>query len=218
MTDKFSMADLTASLLAGEVRRLPAPEKTQAAEQEGEGASPLPVVSEAAQRPVRRRPDGAAQAEVSSRQLQRDARALAEAWLQALRAWHVHQATRVISSRTASGGGGNMRFLVGQYTSGSGSVSAGLSVRELSTPVGWVAESAVVRRCAADPLLSEVQEGRGLATLIHASGRGWAGQRAREYAAVLLALAHSLGDSKATEVLHLAFAEDRDTLSVELDQ
>lgn len=214
------MADLLAGLLAGGTSpSAPAPEKPQAAEQEGEGASPLPVVSEAAQRPVRRRPDGAAQAEVSSRQLQRDARALAEAWLQALREWDVHQTTRVISSRTASGGGGgNMRFMVGQYTSGSGSVSAGLSVRELSTPVGWVAESAVVRRCAADPLLSEVQEGRGLATLIHASGRGWAGQRAREYAAVLLALAHNLGDTKATEVLHLAFAEDRDTLSVELDQ
>lgn len=143
----------------------------------------------------------------SKRGQQRQARAYAEAWWQALREWDARAGAELVSSRNLySTRPPSQNSTVGQYASGGSSTV--LTFRVLRTPLGLVSESRVAALCNADPLLEEVRRGAGLATLIHASGRGWAGQRARQYGAAVLGLARDLGDTQAAEILHLVFAED----------
>lgn len=145
--------------------------------------------------------------QTGTRAQQREARAYAELWWQALREWDAQSGMEVVSSRNLySTRPPSQNPTVGQYTSG-GSITE-LRFRVLHTPIGLVSESRVAALCNADPLLEEVRRGKGLATLIHASGRGWAGKRAREYGAAVLGLARDLGDAKAAEVLTLVFAEE----------
>lgn len=137
----------------------------------------------------------------NNRQQQREVRDYAEAWLQALRAWETKQRSELVSNRSTAGGGGNMRFIVGQYTRGGSSIAA-LTFSEVHTPLGWVSEVAVARLCGADPLLERLRCGGGLATLCQ-SGGGWHQhrQQAQAYALAVLGMAQELGDERAKTAL-----------------
>lgn len=160
-----------------------------------------------------RTPDGQ---RPSPRQAQRDARMYAEQWYQALRDWEWKNRGELVPRDLAPKcpPKRQMTPVVGNWAAGDVMLP---SVR-VRTPIGWVNEFALARRCNEDKLLSEVRRGAGLATLHHASGRGWAGKRAREYGYAVLVLAHNVGDTRAADLLHLVFAEDSDTLSVELPE
>ncbi|WP_345467906.1 hypothetical protein [Deinococcus carri] len=155
------------------------------------------------------------QALTSGRQQQREARVHAEAWYQALREWGtVNERGEYLSGAGPRRSSGRMQVVgIGSY---GGPPGGFITYSRLHTPLGWVSESNVTALCNADPLLSEVRRGAGLATLMHASGRGWAGERARAYARAVLRLAAVLGDPRAGECLqHLVFAEDSSTISVD---
>lgn len=164
----------------------------------------LQAIAEQAPTPTRwrtlRTPEGL---RPSPRQAQRDARQYAEAWLQALRDWHVRGRTEYISSRNLHSNRppADGPRVVGQYTSGGS--QAALSYREMSTPIGWVAESAITRACNESPHLGRIRAGGGLGSLIHSSGQGWNGEEARAYAVALLELAAHLGDERAIHHLGL---------------
>lgn len=150
-----------------------------------------------------RTPDGL---RPSARQQQREARMYAEQWYQALREWiTVTRSDLVTGDGPRRSSGRQMVPVVGNW---GGSPWSSVTYTLIETPMGRVSQSAVARLCSADEWLSEVQKGEGLATLIHASGRGWAGQRAREYGRAALQLAAALGDPCAEELQHLVFAED----------
>lgn len=152
------------------------------------------------------------------RQQQRDARAHAEVWYQALRAWETSETDKV-KVHYGPAKASTMRVVgIGNYsTSGTGqggSFWAGVEMVHL--PNGLHRSNLVGGMCSADPLLSELHRGAGLATLMHASGRGWAGARARAYARAVLGLAVALGDEQArTHAQALAHAEETRTISVE---
>ena len=218
MAERFNMADLVAGLLGGGVSpSVPASGKLQATKQEGEGASPLPVVSEAAQRPVRRRPDGAAQAEVSSRQQQRDARAYAEGWWQAIREWDTRSngGILVLGERGRSGSGRQMVPVVGNWQSTPYGIHR---FDQVNTPMGWISETALSLACNASEVLSKLRDGGGRATLLHSNGRGWDGKEALGYGVQVLGLAVRLGDGAAIHHLELLNVGKNVTLFLELPQ
>ncbi|AFD25814.1 hypothetical protein [Deinococcus gobiensis] len=200
MTKKFSMADLTASLLGADHLN-----------REGE------MVGEPS-RPTRRRPAldvGNPDAQPSARQQQRDVRAYAESWHQALKDWQRRTGGLVVThERTSSGTGRQMTPVVGNWPS---TPAAGLWYSEVHTPMGWVAESALAVRCNAEPYLGRLRNGQGLVSLIHANGRGWNGAEARAYAAVVLGMAADLGDKRAIDNLKLLIVRESGTISLELD-
>ncbi|QLG11016.1 hypothetical protein HLB42_09700 [Deinococcus sp. D7000] len=204
MAERFKMADLIAAALAGKPQ-----------EQAERPSTPTPQ-PEAPQRPAseRRRPIGQTHTRevhaglvVGSRQAQRDARAYAELWWQALRDWDTRSdgGDLVIGSGQRSPSAGRMQVVgVGNW---GGAPTGTVWYTKLHTPMGWISESAVA--LAVSGPLERVRAGGGLATLIHASGRGWAGGPARTAGAAVLALAVSLGDQTAlTHLPHLPNAED----------
>lgn len=158
-----------------------------------------PVFSEA---PERRRPELWRTTQTpegfrpSPRQQQRDARAYAESWYAALRAWETRSSGQLVprdltprSSKTRL-----MQPVVGNW--GSGDVL--LRHIEVSTPMGWVSEAALSRLCNDNELLSRVRGGGGLERLSDPRG-GWHPHKAEAlaYARAVLRLATALGDSSA---------------------
>ncbi|THF88408.1 hypothetical protein E7T09_04160 [Deinococcus sp. KSM4-11] len=140
--------------------------------------------------------------ELTPRQLARQARSLAERWYQALRAWDTRISSEVLSSNLAppNGSGGNMRVVgVGNY----GLAGATITYSHVHTPLGWISENALAAtlRQHDGQLLDRIRAGQGLSTLLHASGRGWAGEQARNYARTALSVAASLGDPEALTCL-----------------
>lgn len=179
---------------------------------EGQTPTPTPAVPPAPasepQTPKRwrtlRTPDGQ---RPSPRQAQRDARQYAEAWYRAVRDWE----RRTNGGMLVIGGGGKhgskrqMTPVVGNW----GGAPYGVHhYAEISTPMGWVSEAAIAHRCNMDPLLGRLRAGGGLGSLIHGSGTGWNGQEAQAYAVAVLALAVSLGDTRAIDHLNLLKLRD----------
>lgn len=156
----------------------------------------------------------------SIRQQQRDARAYAERWYQALRAWETSETDKV-KVFWGPARASTMRVVgIGSYstsgTSQGGSGWAGVEMVHL--PNGQQRSNLVGGMCSADPLLSEIHRGAGLASLLHHTGRGWAypSDRAQAYAAAVLGLAVALGDQQArVHAQALAFAQAARTISVE---
>ncbi|GHG21544.1 hypothetical protein GCM10017784_11330 [Deinococcus indicus] len=156
----------------------------------------------------------------SIRQQQRDARAHAEVWYQALRAWETSETDKV-KVHYGPARASTMRVVgIGNYsTSGTGqggSFWAGVEMVHL--PNGLHRSNLVGGMCSADPLLSELHRGAGMGSLLHHSGRGWADPKARAmaYADAVLGLAVALGDEPArTHAQALAFARMARTISVE---
>ncbi|WP_088249198.1 hypothetical protein [Deinococcus indicus] len=157
----------------------------------------------------------------SIRQQQRDARAYAEVWYQALRAWETSETDRV-KVHYGPAKASTMRVVgIGNYsTSGTGqggSFWAGVEMVHL--PNGLHRSNLVGSMCSADPLLSEIHRGAGIASLLHHSGQGgWAypRDRAQAYATAVLDLAVALGDKQArVHAQALAFAQSARTISVE---
>lgn len=195
MTDKVNMANLT-----------------------GAGTRVLaPGEPEASQRPVRRRPDGAAQAEVSSRQQQRDARAYAESWWRAIREWETFTGggLLVIGERSRSGSGRQMVPVVGNW---SGTPAAVLEYTKVRTPMGWISETALALACNASEVLSKLRDGGGMGSLIHSSGQGWNGKEALGHGVLVLRVAARLGDQTANHHLDLLKLGKIATIFVELPQ
>lgn len=201
MTDKkFNMADLTTSLLAGEVALLPAPGKPQAGQQEAEAPADAPVVSGAAQPPARKRPEAwrtlRPPGQPSDRERMREVRAHAEAWYQALREWRVFESEPV---RIFMGPAKTSRMRVVGIAMGSGPGDSYLSSMELvSLPNGAHRSATVAAYCNSDPLLGRIRAGGGLASLVDERG-GWNRDKAAAvvYAQAVLRLAVSLGDGRA---------------------
>lgn len=197
MAERFKMADIIAAALAG------------TPQEQAERPSTPPPQPEAPQRPAseRRRPIGQTHTRevhagivVGSRQAQRDARAYAELWWQALREWHTFKGEEVVfssgpsrTSRMQVVGIGNWAGGVGQYGSYKGAEDM------LSTPIGalTVTRVALAITDQASPLLERLRSGKGPDSLIHSNGRGWNGENAPAYAAAVLALAMALGDTQA---------------------
>lgn len=156
----------------------------------------------------------------SIRQQQRDARAHAEVWYQALRAWETSETDKV-KVHYGPAKASTMRVVgIGNYsTSGTGqggSFWAGVEMVHL--PNGLHRSNLVGGICTADPLLSELHRGAGISSLLHHSGRGWAfpSDRAQAYASAVLGLAVALGDEQArVHAQALAFAQLARTISVE---
>lgn len=148
---------------------------------------------------------------VGNRQAQRDARTYVAPWWQAIREWDKHSdgGDLVIGSGKRRPSAGRMQVVgVGDW---SGAPTGAVWHTKLHTPLSWVSESTVAQAISG-PL--ECLWGRGgLATLIHASGRGWASDAARTAGAATLALSQE--DQKALGHLsHLPSVEDRPTLFV----
>ncbi|WP_155299620.1 hypothetical protein [Deinococcus kurensis] len=173
----------------------------------------------------RRRANPATREEVtqalgSIRQQQRDARAYAEVWYQALRAWETSETDKV-KVYWGPSKASTMRVVgIGSYstsgTSQGGSGWAGVEMVHL--PNGQHRSNLVGGMCSADPLLSEIHRGAGLGSLLHHSGRGWADPKARAvaYAEAVLGLATALDDQQAkVHAQALAFARVARTISVE---
>ncbi|GGK91502.1 hypothetical protein [Deinococcus radiotolerans] len=173
----------------------------------------------------RRRASPAARQEVtealgSIRQQQRDARAYAEVWYQALRAWETSETDKV-KVYWGPSKASTMRVVgIGSYsTSGtSQGGSAWVGVEMVHLPNGQHRSNLVGVMCSADPLLAEIHRGAGIASLLHHTGRGWAypSDRAQAYARSVLGLAQALGDERArVHAQALAFAQVARTISVE---
>lgn len=212
MSEKFNMADLTASLLAGDTSQLPSPAQPQAGQGEAEAPATPPVVSEAAQRPERKRPEAwrtlRAPGQPSDRERMREVRAHAEDWYQALREWQVFESEPV---RIFMGPAKTSRMRVVGIAMGSGPGDSYLSSMELvSLPNGAHRSATVSAYCNSDPLLGRIRAGASPASLMHQSGRGWGypSETAQAYAAAVLKLAAALGDGRArVDLQHLAFAQ-----------
>lgn len=140
--------------------------------------------------------------EWGKREQQREARALAEEWWQALRRWELkpgEEITAYYGNPKPSG----MR-LVGIAMGSAVGNSYTTNVEMVALPCGLREASKVGQLCAANPHLAELYRGAGLATLLHSNGRGWASQRARECGQAVLALASALGG----DTQHLVFVAD----------
>lgn len=137
----------------------------------------------------------------SPRQQQREARNRAEHWYQALREWYVVTRGEVVP-RDLSPKRSNTRLMV-PVVGNWGSGGVGLWTAQVLTPLGWVSESRLAHLCNADPLLCRVRSGGGLSSLIHSSGTGWNGHKARAYAVAALSLAVAVGDSGGIHHLEL---------------
>lgn len=169
---------------------------------------PPPSGSEAAQRPARRCPDAAAQSEVSSRQQQRDARVYAASWWRAIREWETRLSggLLVVGERSRSGTGRQMVPVVGNWSS---TPSGALRYTQVSTPMGWISETALALACNANETLGRTRAGTGMASLIRVTGQGWNGKEAFGYAVIVLGMATQLGDQTAAHHLELLQAKMR---------
>lgn len=129
--------------------------------------------------------------EWGKREQERERRDLAEQWWQALRRWELKPG-ETITAYYGNPKPSGMQ-LVGIALGSSAGNSYQTQVEMVVLPCGLREAKLVGQLCAANPHLAELYRGAGLATLIHSSGRGWAGQRARECGAAVLQLADSLG-------------------------
>lgn len=170
-------------------------------------ATTPPLTPEAPQRPARERrryetPTRQVHREWGKREQQREARARAEEWWQALRRWQVRDGGMLVISGGGPKGGAKRQMtpVVGNWAE---KPWGHCLYTEIHTPLGWISERAVARLCSADPLLSRVRGGGGLATLCDERG-GWNrnGEQARAYARAVLTLADQLGDERAGSLLH----------------
>lgn len=189
------MRDLLAISSPVETRQAPASPDT------------LPPTPEAPQKPARERrrfetPTRQVHREWGKRERERERRDLAEQWWQALRRWQIKpgaEITAYYGNPKPSG----MRVL--GIAMGSAAANSYTTNVELVVLPNGLHEAALVgRMCAANPHLTELYRGAGLATLIHSNGRGWASQRARECGQAVLALAAVLGG----DTQHLVFVAD----------
>lgn len=194
----------------------------------GEGQTPTPTPATPPmpagepQAPKRwrtlRTPDGQ---RPSPRQAQRDARQYAEAWYQALKAWRV-VVPPVLTPVIRYGGGWSDPIT----TMGDGAPDRPSGLELPSGTAREVEVGRLISTWAASPipaqrelgqLLHGLRSGRGMNSLIHHSGRGWAdpSERAQTYAVAVLTLAVNLGDQEAdAQLQHLVFARTSATLSV----
>ncbi|GGM39733.1 hypothetical protein GCM10008956_15250 [Deinococcus arenae] len=174
----------------------------------------------------RRRASPAARQEVtqalgSIRQQQRDARAYAERWYQALRAWEVivppiviprlRYGTFCVDNATTMGEGGPDR------PTGLSLPCGVLREGEVARLITRWAQSTIPAQREHGLLLERIRQGESMAMLLHHSGRGWAEprERAMAYAEAVLRLAVILGDPEAeVHVQALAFARQAGTISV----
>jgi hypothetical protein len=145
---------------------------------------------------------------ISARQQMQSARAHAEAWYQALRDPQYQLRSDLVSPERHGGGGGRM---VPVAMGSSSSMGSSILYTQIHTPLGWLSERAVseAMRKAADPMLEPIKRGMGLGSLIHHSGRGWAGDQAKAYAHAVLTVAVALGDPAAlAHISQLSNARD----------
>lgn len=144
------------------------------------------------------------QALTSGRQQMREARAYAEEWYQALKAWDLAQQYEVVprdlSPKRSSPR--QMTPVVGNWSNG----GVALRTAQVRTPMGWVSESMLSRACNTDPLLGRIRLGVSLVSLIDERG-GWASPRDRavEYAVAVLGVGWTLGDGLAA--FHLSYLQ-----------
>ncbi len=171
----------------------------------------------------RRRASPAARQEVtqalgSIRQQQRDARAYAERWYQALRAWEVivppivipriRYGTFYVDNATTMGEGGPDR------PTGLSLPCGVLREGEVARIITRWAQSTIPAQREHGLLLERIRQGDSMATLLHHSGRGWA-EGAKAYAEAVLNLGVLLSDPVAEVHLQaLVFARVSRTLSV----
>ncbi|UQN06779.1 hypothetical protein [Deinococcus sp. QL22] len=135
---------------------------------------------------------------------QREARAYAEAWYQALRDWDTFRSEEMLTSIGPSRPS-RMRVIVGNWRSGSDGGSDIVSTLMQHTPMGAIPASKValsIKDERGDGLLPRVQAGRGPESLLRETG-AWVHptDRARAYGEAVLELAVKLGDAKAA--IHL---------------
>lgn len=201
VSKRFNLTDLTDQLTAQATRKpqeaqqrpdpTPAPSLPPQPQEEAPERRTAPRVWRTLQTPEGTVPN--------ARTLAREARAHAEAWYQALREWETHTkgGDLVYGTGPRNPKTGRMQVVgVGSY---GGPPVAALSYTTVRTPLGWLSESSVAQAMSrsGEELLEPIRRGAGLATLIHASGRGWAGEQARAYGRAVLRLAAGLGDSPA---------------------
>ncbi|PIG98921.1 hypothetical protein [Deinococcus sp. UR1] len=141
----------------------------------------------------------------SIRQQQRDARAHAEAWYQALRAWAVivppiviprlRYGTPYLDNATTMGEGGPDR------PTGLSLPCGVLREGEVARIINRWAQSTIPAQREHGQLLERIRQGTAPATLLDPRG-GWAGGgNARAYAVAVLNLGVLLGDEEAEKVL-----------------
>lgn len=151
-------------------------------------------------RPIHRRTDLDSHARQQlDRTAERQARAHAERWYQALRQWRpISRPGDKVEKLTVSSGGGNMVAVTGNWAS----APRYLDRCTIDTPIGEKNAQDLAALCNADPTLSDIRAGVTLATLSDPRG-GWNRykQSAVQYAHVVLCLAFYLGDPHAQEHL-----------------
>lgn len=134
-----------------------------------------------------------------------EARAHAEAWLQAVRAWEVKASQGIVFGdgppRSNTG-----RMQVVAVGSTGGPPGGAFAMSKLNTPIGWLSERAVGEAItrSGQPCLERLQKGGGPSTLLDERG-GWRGEKEATLicAAAVLALAVELGDLEAQQHLEV---------------
>jgi len=135
-----------------------------------------------------------------------EARAHAEAWLQAVRNWHTRSSGGFLVDGSGPRRASSSRMQVVAVGGLGGPPIAALRFQQVSTPIGWLSESAVgaaITR-SKQSCLERLQQGGGPSTLLDHAGR-WRGDRDATLicAAAVLALAVELGDSQAQQHLEV---------------
>jgi len=132
------------------------------------------------------------------REGERRARQFAEGYYQALRAWETRPGDVIEIPRSKSGSDGRMRPVVGNWS------SRPLEVRyqQVVMPGRHVEEGTLALLVNINDTLSDIREGRTLATLVDPRG-GWHPNKARAVtlAREVLIMAFNLGDQRAHEHL-----------------
>lgn len=135
---------------------------------------------------------------MSERKKEQLARQYAEGWWQALRAWEVASRQEPIPPVGRKG------QRVGTSTLGYQQGPNGWIIyRSVSTPIGWISESALARALSeSGDHLEKLRRGTAAQSLCRAEG-GWEAPKARfvGYAVQVLELAVSLGDKEALKHL-----------------
>ena len=139
-----------------------------------------------------------------SREQVRAARTYAEQWYQALREWRTFEGDEVLVSRGPARAS-RMRVVgIGNWAGSAGAFGSYKdSETMVSTPIGALTATRVALAITdqRSELLERVRAGRGPESLIHQNGRGWNGENAPAYAAAVLLLATSLGDTHPLKYL-----------------